>query len=78
MRPIREFRTFVDRIEGNRAVLLLGEDERQSIAIPAEYLPDGAGEGSVLTVSLHYEAEQTEQATEEAAALIRKLTKRET
>lgn len=39
----------VDRVEGDRAVLeLLGE----LIQVPAAILPPGAGEGSVLVLSL--------------------------
>ena len=39
----------VDRVEGSWAVVLQGERE---IQIPADWLPEGAGEGSVVHVEL--------------------------
>ena len=72
---IRKIRAFVDRIEGGKAVLLLGEDEKQSSIIPKEILPEGVGEGAVLTMMLQYEPELTSEATEEVRNLINKLSK---
>ncbi len=39
----------VDRIEGDWAVVLAGEDE---IQIPSAWLPEGSGEGSAVHVEL--------------------------
>jgi 3-hydroxyisobutyrate dehydrogenase-like beta-hydroxyacid dehydrogenase len=39
----------IDRIEGNRAVLVVGDE---TVDIPVSALPPGAGEGSVLVLSL--------------------------
>ena len=41
----------VDRIEGEVAVLLVGEDEVK-VDFPKKYLPRGTKEGSVLDLSL--------------------------
>jgi hypothetical protein len=46
----------VDRIEGDRAILDVGGE---TVEIPASLLPEGAGEGSVLTLSLAPAVERT-------------------
>jgi hypothetical protein len=51
-------RIVVDRIEGTVAVLQVGEE---TVHLPVSVLPDGAGEGSVLLLSLA--AEQPDLAT---------------
>lgn len=70
---MKRIHAFVDRIEGGKAVLLAGENEDQTMVIPAEYLPDGAGSGSVLTIDLRYEPELTAQARNEVSDLIERL-----
>jgi hypothetical protein len=46
----------VDRIvDAERAVLLVGDDE-QELVLPVGWLPEGAGEGSVLTLGLALDA----------------------
>lgn len=45
-----DVRAVVDRIVEGHAVLLVGPDEREH-HLPAEELPDGAGEGSWLRVA---------------------------
>lgn len=42
-------RIVIDRIEGDIAVLMVGD---ASVDIPVALLPEGAGEGSVLTLAL--------------------------
>jgi len=48
MRP-RTTRAFVDRVEGSAAVLVVG---RREYSLPAAALPDGAGEGSWVEVTV--------------------------
>jgi hypothetical protein len=74
---VKRIHAFVDRIEGDKAVLLVGENEEHTIVIPAEYLPEGAGSGSVLTVDLRYEPELTAQARDEVSDLIKRLRNRD-
>lgn len=74
---MKEIRAFVDRIEGDKAVLLLGENEDYTIAIPVEYLPDGAESGSVLTLDLRIEPDLTAQAKNEVSDLIDRLRNRD-
>jgi hypothetical protein len=45
----RRIHAVVDRIEGDRAVLLVGDDEAEHL-VAASDLPEGATEGSWLTV----------------------------
>ncbi len=45
-------RVYVDRIEGDRAVLLFGPEGRETGTIPARLLPPGAREGAALDLSL--------------------------
>jgi hypothetical protein len=68
-------RAVVDRFEGDKAVLLLGEEERAA-AWPRSALPAGAREGDVLWVELSIDAAATRAAKEEAEALLRQLLDR--
>jgi len=45
-------RVFLDRIEGDRAVLLFGEEGRETGTIPARFLPSGIREGAALDLTL--------------------------
>ena len=45
-------RAFVDRIDGDRAVLLLGENEEVQIALPMNWLPKETMESTVLRLDL--------------------------
>ncbi len=56
---------YIDRIEGDLAVLLLGEDMRK-VNFPVSYLPENTGEGDYLKLELSYDREATEQAEQEA------------
>ncbi len=62
---------FVDRIEGDVAVLLL-DDGAQELRLSAAALPDGVGEGRWL--KLHLEADPTTDA--ERAEALRSLRER--
>ncbi len=67
-----EIQAFVDRIEGDKAVLLVG-DEAEVVVIPAKYLPEDAGEGSILTIEIKFDAEKTAKELENIKAIIRRL-----
>ena len=47
----QDWRAFVDRIEGDCAVLLVGDDGEQ-VLWPTKYLPAGVGEGSVISFTV--------------------------
>jgi hypothetical protein len=61
---------YIDRIEGDLAVLLLGEDMRK-VNFPVSYLPENTGEGDYLKLELSYDREATEQAEQEALDLLK-------
>jgi hypothetical protein len=63
----------IDRLENDKAVLLVGEDET-AVAWPRSCLPGGAREGDILAVTLTADPEATRQARAEAAELLRQLT----
>lgn len=70
----KSFRAFVDRIEGDKAVLLVGDEEQCKVILPVDCLPDGAREGAVLTVNLEYDPELTAEAFEKSQSLVRRLS----
>lgn len=45
-------RVYVDRIEGDRVILVLGPDGRETVSVPARLLPDGVREGAALDLTL--------------------------
>lgn len=61
---------YIDRIEGDLAVLLLGEDMRK-VNFPVSYLPENTGEGDYLKLELSYDKKATEQAEQEALDLLK-------
>lgn len=67
----------VDRIEGEKAVLLLPVEKGEvSVAWPVELLPSGAREGSKLIISLQEDPEREREARQRVAGLLDKLTAR--
>jgi hypothetical protein len=63
---------FLDRIEGEKAVLLIGEEGDQVLVLPVASLPEGSHEGSVFTLILHYEPELTADAADQVRQMIRR------
>jgi hypothetical protein len=45
-------RVYLDRVEGDRAVLLCDPDGRETLSMPARLLPPGTREGAALDLSL--------------------------
>lgn len=67
-----EIKTFLDRIEGDKAVLL-DEDEREAV-VPAAWVP-GAHEGQAVTLRIEDDPEREAAALAEAEALLADLKK---
>jgi len=65
-------RAVVDRIEGDIAILLLG-DEEIKVNLPRRYLPAGTRESSILTVGFQLAEAETAVALDQAAARIERL-----
>lgn len=61
---------YIDRFEGDIAVLLLGDDMKK-VNFPKSYLPDGVGEGDYLKIDIAYDATATEEAEREALELMK-------
>ena len=60
---------YIDRYEGNIAVLLLGE-EMKKVNFPKEFLPTDVGEGDYITIDIALDKEANEQAAAEALELL--------
>jgi len=61
---------YIDRYEGNLAVLLLG-DGMKKVNFPKEFLPVDAGEGDYITIDIALDKEANEQAEAEALELLK-------
>jgi hypothetical protein len=68
----KEVRAFVDRIEEDGAVLLVGDEGRDAIW-PVDSLPQGAREGSVLRVVIRLDEDATRQTEDVVDSLIERL-----
>lgn len=60
---------YLDRFEGNLAVLLLGEEEKK-VNFPKSFLPEEAGEGDYLKIEISRDEEKTAEAEAEALRLL--------
>lgn len=69
-----EIKAFLDRIEGDKAILL--DEEEQQAIVPAAWIP-GAHEGQAVTLRLEDDPEREEAALAEAEALLRELQNRQ-
>ena len=73
MKAEKKFKALIDRMEGNKAVVLLGEEEREAADLPKSFLPEGSKEGDILTFKIKLESRRTKEAKEKVAELINKL-----
>lgn len=62
----------IDRFEENKAVLLAG-DEEIKINFPRALLDKNLKEGDYITIDIKYDAEATQKAKDEVAALLKSL-----
>ena len=63
----------LDRIEEHIAVLLIQPDEIHEISWPSDYLPQGSKEGSVLTLRIDVEPQDTKALDKRVRGLLEKL-----
>lgn len=59
-------RVFIDRIEGEKAVLQFGTEGRESLTIPRDWLPRDTKEGAALELTLSPAPEDTTHAEVQA------------
>lgn len=69
----RTFSAFLDRREGDMAVLLLGDDQRHAVSVPSSFLPEDAKEGTALTVTIAVDEGATESARARVSSLLDEL-----
>lgn len=62
----------IDRFEGKKAVLLVGDDE-QKVIFPRSELPNELSEGDYIKIEISYDEEATREAVREGAELLREL-----
>ena len=67
----RSFTGILDRIEGETAVVLIGEDV---LEIAKDLLPDGAKEGDVISIKFELKDRKTKEEKEKIEKLIKKLS----
>lgn len=78
MNDAKEISAYLDRIEeledgSATAVFLLEEeeDEFREFVLPADFLPEGAGEGEYLTIKISRDTDKTTAALDEARELLK-------
>ena len=67
-------KTFLDRIEGDKAVLQ-DEEEREAV-VPAAWIPD-VHEGQAVTLTVEDDPEREKSAIAEAESLLKDLQRRQ-
>jgi len=67
----RSFTGILDRIEGRKAVVLIGDD---ALDIAKSLLPDGSKEGDIISFRLELKDKKTKEEKEKAEKLIKKLS----
>jgi hypothetical protein len=66
----------IDRIEGELAVLLMGEDGGIKVNMPLILLPEGCREGDVLDITIKKDEKTTVEAKDRSKSLIEKLKRK--
>jgi len=69
----KAFRAFVDRLENGKAVLLIGDYDKHQLVVPKDFLPEAAEEGSVLSIVIRLDEEQSERVRERTQKMIQDL-----
>lgn len=67
-----QIKAVIDRFEGNKAVLLLGDEEVQAVW-PRQFLSSDAQEGDILQVDLQIDHMATKAAKAEAESLLQQV-----
>ncbi|MBI5698871.1 DUF3006 domain-containing protein [Candidatus Saganbacteria bacterium] len=74
MKAEKKFKALLDRIEGDKGMVLLGEEEREAVDFPKDFLPEGAKEGDILSFKIRLESRRTKEAKAKVAEMIKKLS----
>lgn len=62
----------VDRLEGDKAVLLLGDEEIQ-VVWPCTFFPDDVREGDIFDIAVTFDPQATQEARTDGEALLKAL-----
>jgi hypothetical protein len=71
-----KMKAVIDRIEGELAVLLMGEDGSVKANVPLILLPEGCREGDVLDIAIKKDEKATVEAKDRSKSLIEKLKRK--
>lgn len=71
----QEFSAVIDRLEENKAVLKFPDS--QTLIVPIEFLPEGAGEGGVIKLSFGENSRQEEERGNLAKKMLNEILKRD-
>ena len=69
-------KAFLDRIEGDTAILIPREDESLRFTVPLSLLPPGSRDGDMFSIRIERDGVATEAAKQRVSGLIEKLKKR--
>lgn len=69
-------KVFLDRIEGNTALLISLEEKSRQFTLPVSLLPPGSREGDMFSIRIERDDKATEAAKDRVSGLIEKLKKR--
>jgi hypothetical protein len=73
MQKMQSIKAYVDQINGDVALLLLGDDGSIKVAVPVEWLPPDVQEGQVLRVTFAVDKKATEDARKRTQGLLDSL-----
>jgi len=68
-----DIKVTVDRIEGDKAVLLVRNGEEEEVILPVSLLPAEASEGSILVLRIELDRQENARVEERVKSLIEKL-----
>ncbi len=74
MKPEIKFKALIDRFEGSVGVLMLGEEEQESVDFPKSFLPEGSKEGDILSIKIKLQSRKTKEAKKKVEDMIAKLS----
>lgn len=64
----------IDRLEEKKAVLKFPDG--QTLIVPIEYLPDGAGEGDAIKIKFGNDADTTDKRAQQAKDMLNEILKK--
>jgi hypothetical protein len=73
----QSIRVFIDRIEGDLAVIILSDDTGVKFNLPVKYLPKDAAEGGHLRLSFTLDKESRDTEKQKIDGLLKKLASKQ-